>query len=159
PYEGPASFEALKSPDDVRGFFGGQFPDALPLMPGLAEEFFAHPTGPLVTIRCDPWHHGARVVLLGDACHAVVPFVGQGMNAAFEDCSVLIQCLAKHADRAAAFAEYEAKRKPHLDTLADLCVENFIEMRDRVGSRLFVWKKRLSVLLHALFPRWYLPLY
>src|SRR5262249_55054216 len=70
-----------------------QFPDAVPLMPGLADEFFAHPTGPLVTIRCSPWHYADRVVLVGDACHAVVPFLGQGMNAAFEDCTVLYNCL------------------------------------------------------------------
>jgi kynurenine 3-monooxygenase len=160
PFEGPDSFAALRSEDDILGFFGRQFPDAVPLIPDLASEFLHNPTGPLVTIRCRPWHVDGRAVLVGDACHAVVPFLGQGMNAAFEDCSVLMGCLNEHPnDFAAAFAEYEAKRKPHLDTLADLCVENFIEMRDRVGSRLFVWKKRLSVLLHALFPHRYLPLY
>jgi kynurenine 3-monooxygenase len=160
PFEGPDSFAALRTEADILAFFRRQFPDAVPLIPDLASEFLHNPTGPLVTIRCRPWHVGGRAVLVGDACHAVVPFLGQGMNAAFEDCSVLMRCLDEHPDDfAAAFAEYEAKRKPHLETLADLCMENFIEMRDRVGSRLFVWKKRLSVLLHALFPRWYLPLY
>jgi kynurenine 3-monooxygenase len=160
PFEGPNSFAALRSEADVLAFFGEQFPDVVGLIPDLAEQFLLNPTGSLVTIRCRPWHLGSRVALLGDACHAVVPFLGQGMNAAFEDCTVLSECLARHgADPAAAFAEYEALRREHLDTLAELCVENFREMRDRVGSRLFVLRKKLAVLLHRLLPRWYLPLY
>jgi kynurenine 3-monooxygenase len=101
-----------------------------------------------------------RVALLGDACHAVVPFLGQGMNAAFEDCTVLDRCLAAHpGDRAAAFAAYERQRKENTDALADLCVENFLEMRDRVSSRLFRLRKKFEILLHRLLPRWYVPLY
>jgi kynurenine 3-monooxygenase len=163
PFEGPYSFAALRetaSGCGILAFFQAQFPDAVPLIPDLVHDFQHNPTSGLVTVRCRPWHVDGRVVLLGDACHAVVPFLGQGMNAAFEDCSVLVGCLNDHpGDRAAAFAAYEARRKPHLDTLADLCVDNFIEMRDRVGSRLFVWRKKLDVLLHALLSRWYLPLY
>jgi kynurenine 3-monooxygenase len=160
PYEGPHSFAALKSAADVEAYFREQFADAVPLLPNLAEEFLHNPTGPLLTIRCQPWHLGSRVVLLGDACHAVVPFLGQGMNAAFEDCTVLSACLKQHGpDWDRAFRDYEARRKHDCDTLADLCVENFIEMRDRVGSRLFVLRKKLQVLLHRLLPRWYLPLY
>src|SRR5205823_4775667 len=84
----------------------------------------------------------------------------QGMNAAFEDCTVLSECLARHGtDRESALREYQALRKDDVDTLADLCVENFQEMRDRVGSRSFVLRKKGAVLLHRLFPRWYLPLY
>jgi kynurenine 3-monooxygenase len=160
PFEGPNSFAALRTEADVLAFFGAQFPDVVPLIPTLAHDFLHNPTGPLVTVRCRPWHFAGRVVLLGDACHAVVPFLGQGMNAAFEDCVVLSECLARHGgDRAVAFAEYESLRKEDLDTLADLCIDNFLEMRDRVGSRLFVLRKKLSVLLHRLLPRWYLPLY
>jgi len=159
PFEGPNSFAALQTEDDIQAFFQEQFPDVVPLIPTLAHDFLHNPTGPLVTIRCQPWHWGERVVLLGDACHAVVPFLGQGMNAAFEDCTVLSECLARQADRRAAFAAYETLRKEHLDTLADLCIDNFLEMRDRVGSRLFVFRKKVSILLHRLFPRWYVPLY
>jgi kynurenine 3-monooxygenase len=159
PFEGPNSFAALQSEASIQAFFQQQFPDAVPLIPALARDFLHNPTGPLVTIRCQPWHWGERVVLIGDACHAVVPFLGQGMNAAFEDCTVLAEGLARHADRAAAFAAYEALRKRHLDTLADLCIDNFLEMRDRVGSRLFIARKKLGLLLHRLFPRWYVPLY
>jgi kynurenine 3-monooxygenase len=159
PFQGPSSFAALQSETDVLAFFREQFPDAVPLLPGLAEEFLHSPTGSLVTIRCQPWHTG-RAVLVGDACHAVVPFLGQGMNAAFEDCSVLVKCLEEMDwNWPAAATRYEAVRKIHTDTLADLCVENFIEMRDRVASPWFLLKKRVGVLLHALFPRFYLPLY
>lgn len=160
PYEGPNSFAALRSDRHIRSFFEKQFPDAVPLLPNLAEEFLHNPTGPLVTIRCSPWHVGGRIVLLGDACHAVVPFLGQGMNAAFEDCTVLGECLKQHGPNYEhAFRAYEGERKPNTDVLADLCVENFIEMRDKVGSRVFVLRKKLAIHLHRLLPGWYLPLY
>ncbi|HTT85373.1 MAG TPA: NAD(P)/FAD-dependent oxidoreductase, partial [Rhizomicrobium sp.] len=157
PFEGPNSFAALRTREAIESFFRQQFPDALPLIPTLADDFLHNPTSALVTIRCQPWHWGERVVLLGDACHAVVPFLGQGMNAAFEDCTVLTDCLGRYPDRRAALAAYEAMRKEHLDTLADLCIDNFLEMRDRVGSRLFVFRKKLGLLLHRLFPKWYIP--
>jgi len=129
-------------------------------MPNLAGDYFGHPTGSLVTIRCSPWHVGGKVLLVGDAAHAVVPFLGQGMNAAFEDCRVLDQCLARHApDWQAAFYHYEMERKEHVDALAEMCIDNFLEMRDKVGSRLFRVRKNIQLLLHKCFPRWYLPLY
>ncbi len=160
PFEGPNSFAALQNPDAIERFFAEQFPDVPPLMPELVSEFQHNPTGSLLTVRCSPWHVAGRVVLLGDACHAVVPFLGQGMNAAFEDCTVLDHCLRERAPNLqAAFAEFERLRKPNVDTLADLCIQNFIEMRDRVGSRVFLLRKQLENLLHKLFPRWYVPLY
>jgi kynurenine 3-monooxygenase len=159
PFEGPNSFAALRTQSDVLAFFREQFPDAVPLLPALAEEFLANPTCSLVTIRCQPWHVG-RAVLVGDACHAVVPFLGQGMNAAFEDCSALCRCLVEARwDWECASVRYEVLRRQHTDTLAELCVLNFVEMRDRVASPWFLLRKRLAVLLHALLPRWYLPLY
>jgi kynurenine 3-monooxygenase len=160
PFEGPNSFAALKTEADVLAYFRDQFPDAVPLIPDLGPAFLANPTGSLVTVRCRPWQFADRVALVGDACHAVVPFLGQGMNAAFEDCTVLMQCLERHrSDRAMALAEYERLRKENVDALADMCVENFIEMRDKVGSPIFRAQKRLVNFLHAIFPRWYLPLY
>ncbi len=160
PFEGPNSFAALKTEADVLRFFREQFPDVVDRMPALTEEFMKNPTGALVTVRCSPWHVRDKVVLLGDACHAVVPFLGQGMNAAFEDCTVLSRCLAQYGPHGeAAFRAYEAQRKEHVDTLADLCIANFLEMRDRVSSRAFLLKKRFDILLHKLLPRWYLPLY
>jgi kynurenine 3-monooxygenase len=159
-FEGPRSFATTKTDDDVRRFFGEEFPDAIPLMPTLLEDFKNNPTGSLVTIRCAPWYHRDRVCLLGDAAHAVVPFYGQGMNAAFEDCIVLDECLDKFAnDRERAFAEYFERRKENADALADLAIGNFIEMRDKTASRAFRAKKKLDHLLEAALPGVYLPLY
>jgi kynurenine 3-monooxygenase len=159
-FEGPRSFATTKTDEDVRRFFEEEFPDAVPLMPRLLADFRNNPTGSLVTIRCAPWFYRDKVCLLGDAAHAVVPFYGQGMNAAFEDCVVLDECLARHLqDRQRAFAEYFTKRKQNADALADLAIENFIEMRDKTASRLFRAKKKLDHLLEATLPGRYLPLY
>jgi kynurenine 3-monooxygenase len=159
-FEGRRSFATTKTDDDVRRFFGEEFPDALPLMPTLLEDFKNNPTGSLVTIRCAPWYYRDRVCLLGDAAHAVVPFYGQGMNAAFEDCIVLDECLDKFAnDRERAFAEYFERRKENADALANLAIGNFIEMRDKTASRAFRAKKKLDHMLEAALPGVYLPLY
>jgi len=113
-----------------------------------------------VTIRCAPWFYGDKVCLLGDAAHAVVPFYGQGMNAAFEDCVVLDECLEKFPDnRARAFGEYFSRRKENTDALAALAVGNFIEMRDKTASKTFRVKKKLDHVLEAALPGIYLPLY
>jgi len=113
-----------------------------------------------VTIRCAPWYYHDKVALVGDAAHAVVPFYGQGMNAAFEDCVVLDDCLEKFPDnRERAFVQYFSRRKENADALADLAVENFIEMRDKTASKTFRAKKKLDHLLEALLPGIYLPLY
>ncbi len=159
-FEGPRSFATTKADDDVRRFFDQEFPDAVPLMPTLLEDFKSNPTGSLVTVRCAPWYYRNKVCLLGDAAHAVVPFYGQGMNAAFEDCVVLDECLEKFAsDREGAFAEYFSRRKENADALADLAIGNFIEMRDKTASRTFRAKKKLDHLLEAALPGRYLPLY
>jgi kynurenine 3-monooxygenase len=126
----------------------------------LLEDFWENPTGSLVTIRCAPWSYKGRIALLGDAAHAVVPFYGQGMNAAFEDCVVLDECLAEFPDdRQRAFTEYFVRRKENTDALADLAVHNFIEMRDKTASKTFRAKKKLDHLLEGLLPGLYLPLY
>jgi len=159
-FEGPRSFATVKTDDDVRRFFGEEFPDAVPLMPTLLEDFRQNPTGSLVTIRCAPWSYRDKVCLVGDAAHAVVPFYGQGMNAAFEDCVVLDECLEKFPDnRERVFAEYFSRRKENADALADLAIGNFIEMRDKTASKTFRAKKKIDHLLEATLPGIYLPLY
>ena len=159
-FEGPRSFATTKTDDEIRRFFAAEFPDAVPLMPSLLDDFKTNPTGSLVTIRCAPWFYKNKVALIGDAAHAVVPFYGQGMNAAFEDCVVLDECLAEFpGDRQRAFAEYFARRKENADALADLAVQNFIEMRDKTASQTFRAKKKLDHLLEGLLPGIYLPLY
>jgi kynurenine 3-monooxygenase len=129
-------------------------------MPTLLDDFRNNPTGSLVTIRCAPWFYRDRVCLLGDAAHAVVPFYGQGMNAAFEDCVVLDECLEEFPEnRERAFAEYFRRRKENADALADLALGNFIEMRDKTASKTFRAKKKLDHALEATLPGIYLPLY
>ena len=159
-FEGPRSFAMTKTDDQVCDFFREEFPDAVPLMPTLLQDFKDNPTGSLVTIRCAPWFYVDKVALVGDAAHAVVPFYGQGMNAAFEDCVVLNECLEKFpSDRERAFAEYFVSRKENADALADLAIGNFIEMRDKTASRTFRAKKKLDHMLEAALPGVYLPLY
>ena len=159
-FKGPRSFETTKTDDDIRRFFEEEFPDAVPLMPTLLEDFRENPTGSLVTIRCAPWSYKGKVALVGDAAHAVVPFYGQGMNAAFEDCVVLDECLARSPEnRERAFADYFERRKENADALADLAVQNFIEMRDKTASKTFRAKKKLDHWLEAVLPGIYLPLY
>lgn len=160
PLQGANSFDNLKSEADILAYFRQQFPDSVSLMPTLVEDYQRNPIGRLVTVRCGPWSHQGKVLLLGDAAHAIVPFYGQGMNCAFEDCTVFMQCIRELApdwprvlDRCYEF------RKPNADVLADLALHNFIEMRDLSASRLFQWRKKLERTLHRWLPRWYTPLY
>ncbi len=159
-FEGERSFAGTQGDEAVRRFFEEEFPDAVPLMPSLLEDFQTNPTGSLVTIRCGPWSYEDKVTLVGDAAHAVVPFYGQGMNAAFEDCVVLDDCLAEFPnERRRAFSEYFERRKEHADALAELAIQNFIEMRDKTASRAFRAKKKLDHVLEGALPGIYLPLY
>lgn len=159
-FEGPRSFATTKADDDIRRFFDEEFPDAVTLMPTLLDDFRENPTGSLVTIRCAPWFYLGKVCLVGDAAHAVVPFYGQGMNAAFEDCVVLDECLERFSDnRERAFTEYFRRRKENSDAIADLAIGNFIEMRDKTASKMFRTKKKLDHALEAALPGIYLPLY
>ncbi len=159
PFDGPVGFERITEPGDVVAVFERQFPDALDLMPDLTIEYVANPTSSLVTIRCQPWHHEGTVILLGDACHAVVPFYGQGANAALEDITILMDELASYPDRSEAFAAFFERRKPDADALDQLARDNFVEMRDRVASRRFLLTKRLKQALARLLPGRFEPLY
>jgi kynurenine 3-monooxygenase len=159
-FEGARGFASIRDDNDVQQFFEEEFGDAVPLMPTLLQDFRENPTGSLVTVRCAPWVYRDKVALVGDAAHAVVPFYGQGMNAAFEDCVVLDECLAASPnDRSVAFMEYFERRKANADALADLAVENFIEMRDKTASPVFRAKKKLDHFLEGALPGRYLPLY
>lgn len=160
PFEGPNGFRSLTTEGEVLAYFRRVFPDAVPLIPTLGEDYLGNPVGSLVTVRCAPWHWKDRAVLLGDAAHAIVPFYGQGANAAFEDCVLLDRCMEESpGNLEAAFARYFSRRKEHADALADLAIENFVEMRDKTVSRLFLAGKRFEKALHRLFPRWFAPLY
>ena len=160
PFTGPNSFASLATREEVRAFFERVFPDAVPLMPTLEDDFLLNAVGSLVTVRCAPWRFKDRATLLGDAAHAVVPFYGQGANAAFEDCMVLDDCLREFpTDVAEALRSYEDRRKRHADALADLAIGNFLEMRDKTASRVFLFGKKLETWLARLFPGRFVPLY
>lgn len=129
---GPNGFDSLKSTADVEAFFRREFPSARALMPDLTREFFEHPQGQLGTVYTDGWHAGGDVLLLGDAAHAIVPFHGQGMNCAFEDCVELDDLLAGTASTAEVFSAFEQRRKPNTDAIAQMALENYVEMRETV---------------------------
>jgi kynurenine 3-monooxygenase len=160
PIEGQDSFAQLTSPALVREFFQSRFPDAFALMPQLEENFFANPTGAMVTVKCSPWHANDKALLLGDAAHAIVPFFGQGINCGFEDCTVLLELVEVHApDWERIFRDFELARKANTDAIADMAVENFIEMRDRVADPRFLLRKRVELALEAKYPQLFVPKY
>lgn len=160
PFEGENSFATLNTEEKVQSFFENQFPDAVPLMPTLLEDFFRNPVGNLVTVKCYPWHVNGKALLLGDAAHAIVPFYGQGMNCAFEDCTYLNECIEKYGTNwEKVFQEFEQLRKVNTDAIADLALENFIEMRDKVADPRFILKKKASLALEEKYPSVFIPKY
>ncbi len=160
PFEGRGSFSELHTHESVEAFFEASFPDVVPLMPQLADNFFWNPVGSMVTIKCFPWRLDGRALLLGDAAHAIVPFFGQGLNCAFEDCTVLLDLLDRHGDDwERVFNEFQDTRKSNTDAIADLAQENFIEMRDKVADPKFLFKKRAELALEARFPGVFVPKY
>jgi len=160
PFEGEPSFATLRTESDVLRLFRNEFPDATEMMPGLVEDFFANPTGSLVTVKCYPWSVSSQACLLGDAAHAVVPFFGQGMNCAFEDCIVLDQCIEEHeGDWAQIFAAFEQTRKPDADAIADMALENYFEMRDHVADPHFRLRKEVEFELEKRYPDKFVPRY
>ena len=156
PFEGEPSFASINTEEKMLKFFNDTFGDAVPMMPTLKEDYANNAAASLVTVRCFPWHFGDKLMLLGDAAHAIVPFYGQGMNCGFEDCAVFDQLMEKYGDDwATIFREAEKSRKPDGDAIADLALANFIEMRDRVGKADFLLQKKIE----AWFSDKWIPLY
>lgn len=151
PYDGDVGFDQINSDQEILDFMNTYFTDAVPLMPELLNDFKQNPVGSLVTVRCYPWHM-KKATLIGDACHAIVPFYGQGMNCAFEDCVELDNCLEEFGDWDNAMNEYQKRRKPNADAIADLALQNFIEMRDLVGDKDFLHYKKIEHQLCELHP-------
>jgi len=156
---GGQSFAALDTSSAVQEFFAHEFPDALPLLPDLAAQFAAHPQGQLGTVHAAPWHLDGEVLLLGDAAHAIVPFHGQGMNAAFEDCTELDALLGEQPEWAELFARFEQARRPNTTAIAQMALENYLEMRDAVLDAGFVRRKALAMALERRFPERFIPRY
>ena len=160
PYEGDPSFASLKTKEEVMHFFEKTFADTVQLIPTLAEDFFNNPTASLVTVKCFPWVLEDKFALIGDAAHAIVPFFGQGMNCGFEDCLVLNDLIDKHADDwITILQEYQQLRKPDGDAIAELALNNFIEMRDKVGDPSFLLQKKIETAFSKKYPEKWKPAY
>ncbi len=160
PHEGNPSFESVKTNQEVKEFFEKIFPDAVPLMPTLLEDYQKNPVSSLCIVRCKPWVFEDKLALIGDAAHAIVPFYGQGMNCGFEDVLVLDKLIDKHkGDWKNTFTEYQALRKPDADAIADLALANFIEMRDLVGDPKFLLRKKIEANYYSKHPDKWVPLY
>lgn len=160
PFKGEFSFERLTTEENVQQFFAQTFPDVVPLIPNLTEQFFANPTASLVTVKCFPWVRDDKFCLIGDAAHAIVPFFGQGMNAGFEDCSVLNELIEKHGeDWQAILNQFQTLRKPDADAIADLAIGNFTEMQSRTADPKFLLQKKIEAKLHELHPDKWIPAY
>ena len=160
PFQGQQSFENLTTDDAVNGFFQENFPDIIPLVPDLLQQFFSHPTSSLVTVKCFPWIRDDKFCLIGDAAHAIVPFFGQGMNAGFEDCSLLNELIEQYGeDWKRILEEFQATRKPDADAIAELAVNNFTEMRAKTADPKFLLQKKIEAKLHELYPEKWIPAY
>lgn len=159
-FEGEYSFANLTDKKSVLDFFEQHFPDVIPLMPDLDEIFFTNPTSSLATFRCYPWSLDNKALLIGDAAHGIVPFYGQGMNAGFEDCTILSNMMQEYKDDwTKIIPAFQKARKPDADAVGELALRNFIEMRDLVADKKFMLRKKIEKLMHERHPGKYLPLY
>lgn len=160
PFEGENSFAKLKTKEDVTAFFETHFRDALEMMPTLTTDFMNNPTSSLITTHIKPWHYMDKSALIGDAAHAIVPFYGQGMNAGFEDCTVLAGLMEQYGENwETILYEYDKSRKPNGDAVADLALMNFIEMRDKVADPNFLERKKIEKELGKLYPQQFNSVY
>jgi kynurenine 3-monooxygenase len=159
PNEGRHGFDSLDDAAKVRTFFRRWFADVVPLIPDLTETFLTNPVGILGTVRCRRWHHGGNVLLIGDAAHAIVPFHGQGMNLAFEDCMLLERILEAEQGWEQAFAAFETEQLPNANAIADMALENYVEMRDTVRDPRYRLRKELSFELERRLPGRFIPRY
>lgn len=160
PNTGEFSFETLTDEAAVIAFFEEHFPDAAELIPNLCDEVLNNPLGLLGTVRCRHWHDRGNVLLLGDAAHAIVPFHGQGMNLAFEDCVLLDRIVRQHrGDWPTIFAQFEAEQLANANAIADMALDNYIEMRDTVRDRKFALRKELAFELERRMPQHFIPRY
>jgi len=159
PFDGKDSIAHIQTEAEATEYMQQHFADSVPLMPNLAKEFLKNPSSNLVTVRCFPWVNG-RTALIGDSCHAIVPFYGQGMNCGFEDVRVLDELIDENDNNWDRILEaYELSRKPNGDAIADLALQNFIEMRDLVADPKFILRKKIEKYIHEHIGSDFLPLY
>ena len=160
PHDGENSFESLKNTSQLEVFFDTYFPDTKEIIPDLMQDFFKNPTSYLVTMKCFPWTFSDKVALIGDAAHAIVPFYGHGMNAGFEDITVLEEMMEKYGDDwANLLNEYENSRKPNADAIAELSYRNFMEMSTKTADENFLLQKKIEKWFSDKHPKLWIPLY
>ncbi len=160
PFEGENSLQSLQTKNDVVDFFEKNLPDTIDVIPNLTDDFFKNPTSTLVTMKCYPWTFANKIALIGDACHAIVPFYGQGMNAGFEDITVLNEMMSLYGDDwETIFKEYEKSRKPNADAIAELSYRNFIEMSSKTADSKFLLQKKIEKHFSDKHPDLWIPLY
>ncbi|MFM2265233.1 MAG: Kynurenine 3-monooxygenase [Bacteroidota bacterium] len=160
PHKGENSFESLQDTPTLEAFFANHFPDTAAVIPDLVQDFFKNPTSALVTMKCYPWTFEDKVALIGDACHAIVPFYGHGMNAGFEDITVLHQMMLKYGDNwEQIFTAYEQARKPNADAIAELSYRNFMEMSSQTADHAFILQKKIEKWFSDKHPDKWMPLY
>lgn len=160
PHKGENSFESLQDTPTLEAFFATHFPDTADVIPDLVHDFFKNPTSALVTMKCFPWTFEDKVALIGDACHAIVPFYGHGMNAGFEDITVLYQMMQQYGDNwEQIFTSYEQSRKPNADAIAELSYRNFMEMSSQTADHAFILQKKIEKWFSDKHPDKWMPLY
>jgi len=160
PMTGATSFETVKTEKDILDLFQSQFHDAIKLIPNLVEDFQKNSTGDLASVYCKPWHLGDKALLIGDAAHAVVPFFGQGMNASFQDCSTLAKLMGQNKnDWKTIFNTFSSVQVENGHAIADMAIENYIEMRDAVNDLNYQKRRRLELELERKFPERFIPRY
>ncbi len=162
PFEGKESFRSLSHESNtqyLRKFFQKYFPDATQLISNLEDNFIKSPVGKMITVKVDRWNARGQALLIGDAAHAIVPFYGQGLNCSFEDCVLLSEEIDRHRDLENAFESFSTKRKPDCDAISQMALENFVEIRTKVGQSKFMLEKEIEKKLVEFFPRDYIPRY
>ena len=160
PFEGDVSFESIQTEQQADQFFEQYFPDIKDEISNLKRDFFKNPTSAMVTIKCYPWSYFDKITLVGDSAHAIVPFYGQGMNAGFEDISVLNQKMNQHGDNwEIIFEEYQRERKPNTDAIAELSYRNFVEMSSKTADPSFLLRKKIEKKFAQKYPELWVPLY
>ncbi len=160
PFEGENSFEQLKDEASLVAFFAKYFPDTKAVIPDLVKDFFKNPTSYLAIMKCYPWTYEDKVALIGDSAHAIVPFYGHGMNAGFEDITILNEMIQKYGDDwKSIFSEYQKSRKPNADAIAELSRRNFVEMSTKTADEKFLLLKKIEKWFSDKHPDKWKPLY
>ena len=156
PFEGEFGFNNLNTKEKVEAFFQKYFSELIPYMPHYVEEFFENPVGTLGTIKCYPWQAFGKSLIIGDASHAIVPFYGQGMNASFEDVRVLDDIMEEVGDDwESVFKMFQEERVENANAIADLAIDNFHEMQDKVDDEDFMKKRKIEMQLEQQFEDYY----